>query len=484
MENIQELREQILLSSNTAQEKLEDILENSNKNIKELYVNISLDGDLDFSILETMGFGLIDTIRLGKGSITSFKNLPSKLKSLIVEDNLIFEVFDLPKSIEELNIQNNFLKKIEVSHLKELKKLYLDSNRLEVLGPISDTVEELSVTYNKLPSLNLQGLSNLKILNVSENPIHIIEGLPENIIDFKYENTPSIEFRNFDADLQPFITEEEVEQLKKEKELKKDYIEALNTYFELKAKYEKNEYELKKKAFLKQNTKKARRSAVKMVVAPCIKCKRYVGSLFYKKENNYIAICGDKKNPCDLNIKLFDGKTYSLEESYELTKENYDEDKENIIKHKLNTLFGFIDEEKSSDMYKTYMEEYNLLSKFYNDLIKKYDNIYFSPVREEKVQTKNQKVFEHLEDIKRILNEYKETHNEELIRDAVTIHIENILPELRNIRHLQNEVNEMEIDYDKKVSKVFKYPVSLHELQDNFSIPRVESFIPTSLLYK
>ena len=100
MENIEELREQILLNGNTAQEKLEDILENSNKNIKELYVNISLDGDLDFSILETMGFGLIDTIRLGNGSITSFKNFPNKLKSLIVEDNLIFEVFDLPKSIE------------------------------------------------------------------------------------------------------------------------------------------------------------------------------------------------------------------------------------------------------------------------------------------------------------------------------------------------------------------------------------------------
>lgn len=477
MENIEELREQILLNGNTAQEKLEDILENSNKNIKELYVNISLDGDLDFSILETMGFGLIDTIRLGNGSITSFKNFPNKLKSLIVEDNLIFEVFDLPKSIEELNIQNNFLKKIEVSHLKELKKLYLDSNRLEVLGPMSDTVEELSITYNKVPSLNLQGLSNLKILNVSENPIHIIEGLPENIIDFKYENTPSIEFRNFSADLQPFITQEEVEELKKEKELKKDYIEALNTYFELKAKYEKDEYNLKKKAFLKQNTKKARRSAVKKVVAPCIKCKRNVGSLFYKKENNYIAICGDKKNPCDLNIKLFDGKSYPLDETYELTKEDYHENKESIIKHKLNTLFGFIDEDKSSDMYKTYMEEYNLLSKFYNDLIKKYDNIYFSPIREETVQTKNKNVFKHLEDIKRILNEYKETHNEELIKDAVTIHIENILPELRNIRHLQNEVNEMEIDYDKKISKVFKFPVALHELQDNFSIPRVESFI-------
>ena len=477
MDNIRELREEILMNNNVAQDELEVILENSNKNIRELNINTSLDGDLDFSVIKTMNFGLIDTIKIATGNVTSIKNLPDKLKGLYIEGNLIFEIDVLPASLEKIHIHNNFIKTLEIANLKNLKQLHLDNNRIEVLTIPSDTLEELSLSYNKIRSLQLHGLANLVLLNVSENPIHVIEGLPENIIDFRHENTPSIEFRNYAADLQGFVSEEELEQKKKEKELQQNYNESLHKYFELKAKYEKKQYELKKKAFSAQNTKKAKRAAVNSVVAPCIKCKRKVGSLFYKENNNYIAICGDKKEPCNLNIKLFDGQTALLEEYLEITKEDFNEAKENIIKHKLNTLFNYIDEEQSAELYKTFMEEYNLMNKYLHDLYKKYDNIYFNEVRESTVEDKNKKIFGYMQDIEVILNEYKENHNEELIKEAVKVHVENILPELRNIRQLQNEINEMEIDPETKISKVFTFPVALNKLEEPLTLPRVESFI-------
>jgi len=149
MDNIHELREEILMNNNVAQDELEVILENSNKNIRELNINTSLDGDLDFSVIKTMNFGLIDTIKIATGNVTSIKNLPDKLKGLYIEGNLIFEIDVLPASLEKIHIHNNFIKTLEIANLKNLKQLHLDNNRIEVLNIPSDTLEELSLSYNK-----------------------------------------------------------------------------------------------------------------------------------------------------------------------------------------------------------------------------------------------------------------------------------------------------------------------------------------------
>ena len=71
--------------------------------------------------------------------------------------------------------------------------------------------------------------------------------------------------------------------------------------------------------------------------------------------------------------------------------------------------------------------------------------IYILTTQEMIINNKNKKIFGYIQDIQIILNEYKENHNEELIKEAVKLQIENIIPELRNIRILQNETNE--IDY-------------------------------------
>ena len=41
---------------------------------------------------------------------------------------------------------------------------------------------------------------------------------------------------------------------------------------------------------------------------------------------------------------------------------------------------------------------------------------------------------------------YKETNNDQLIKDAVEIHVNHILPELRNIQNIKYEIMEMEIN--------------------------------------
>ena len=476
MNNYDEIKEDILINRNTAQSSLEKILENTNKNITELLIKENLEGDIDFSILKTMNFGLVNSIILKNGSITSIKNIPETVKYINIESNLIDTLEDLPKDLETLHIQNNYLKEIDISYLTKLEKLYLDSNRLEKLEKIPPNLKELSVCYNKLNEINLEGVDKLQILNVSENPISIIENLPEKIVEFTHENTPSIEFRyvsHLDNVLQG-TTEDEI---KNEKEMQKNYKESLLAYFELKSKYEKDLFQAKKKAHAKENTKKRKRMAAKSKIAKCVKCKRNVGSLFYKKDNIYYAKCGDPTSPCNLDIRLHDGITDLIEVHLNDIQKEINEAKENIIKHKLDTLFNYIDEKDAAELYKTYLEDFNLDNNVLTMYLGKRNQVFHSEVKEKAVNEKNEKLYSYVQDIQRLLKDYKESNNEEILKEAVGIHVNDILPEMRNLRNIQHEVMEMEIDPVKKISTLLQFPILFSKLEDSFETQRVEKYI-------
>jgi hypothetical protein len=477
MDNLEELREEIIAENNNGQEILLNILEETNKNIKELLINTHLHGNIDFSILKEMNFGLIDTIKINNGSVTNVTNLPENLKAFHIDNNYLAVIDNLPASLEEIKITNNQIKELNISQLKKLKRLYLDYNRLEVLGGFPESLEELSVSYNKLGSLNLNDLVNLKKLDVSENPITLIEEFQEGIIDFRNENTPSIQFRNSKIDINEESKEKE-EENKKEKEAKKNYKDALKIYFELKSKYEKKLYELKKKAYEKGINKKMKKKLVNSVVAPCTKCKRDVGSIFKKVDNKYIAICGDSKEPCGLDIKIYDGESEgSFMNVFSNIDKQFEDSKLKIITHKLDTVFNYIDENASTEVYKTFLENYNNVYEEFNFLFDAYKELYFSEEKAEEINNKKNKIYEYLEDIKRILNDYKETNNEELLKDVAQLQIENILPELRNMRQLKYETKEMIIDYDKGISEVYQLPYNIGMLQLMLTDTSVESFV-------
>ena len=476
MNYFNEIKEDVLNNKNTAQTSLESILENTNKNITELSLRESLDGDIDFSILKSMNFGLVNSIIIGKGNVTSIKNIPETVTSIIIQGNLIEELNDLPKNLESLHVTHNYLKTIDLYYLKQLKTLYLDNNRIEKLEKFPSSLNELSVTYNDLNELNLDELNNLQNLNISNNPISIIENLPEKLVEFKHDNTRSIEFRQ-SSHLDNILGGNTEEEINKEKEMQKNYKDSLHSYFELKSKYEKKLYNLKKSAHAREYTKKRKNLAVKAVVAPCIKCERKVGSLFYKKDNIYFAKCGDTNQPCNLDIRLHDGQTGLLVEYLQFTKLDVDETKENIIKHKLDTLFNYIDENDAAQLYQTYLESFNLDNSFLTNYMNKYNELFQSNVKSETIQEKNNNVFGYIQDIQKLLSSYKETNNDQLIKDAVEIHVNHILPELRNIQNIKYEIMEMEINESTKVSTLVQIPNILTKLEEQLDKQRVEKYI-------
>lgn len=489
MNIIKEQRETIIKENNTAQQRFNDILENMNHIQKTLEIREPLHGDLNLSLLNEEDFKSIDTIILNEGEITNISNIPHGIIKFICKKNLLFTAPKLPSSLVHLEITENYLSTIDLAELKKLTQLNLSHNQLTEIEKLPKEIVELNCSYNHFTHLDLQGLSKLRVLNISNNKITVIENLPEELVDFIYENNPSIEFRN-----SPIIPNEKVEE-EEDIEQQLSYQESLHKYFKLKFDYETKLYQQKKELYKKSgNNIKIARKKISMLKPKCIKCKRAVGTIFTKKDNAYIAMCGDTKDPCKLNIELFAGNFDSTQRALYEYKEFLDHSKDTIIRQKLDTLFNYIDEGKSIKKFKKELDDYTILSGAMKDLFDKDNENFNNPEKKELIQKKREIIFEYIENIKRLLEEYEKTDDRDILKSAVEIQVNDLLPETKNLRLLMSEHMEMTMDVEyfidieeygveevgKKTGNVFylfKHDVALSKLDYTFGEqPRVIHF--------
>ena len=198
------------------------------------------------------------------------------------------------------------------------------------------------------------------------------------------------------------------------------------------------------KEIKKGNSKKAAIKKATHIKNKCIQCDRPVGSIFSNKNRRYIASCGDKIHPCGLNIEIFRGDYVStLDESLETFLIPLNENKEEIIIQKMDTLFSYISEDQSIEKFKSIMKDYNANSDMYNEYVKKYNDIYFGNFNQEIIREKTRKINQLINNIKLILNDYKNTENVELLRNAMNIYINDLLPEVHNLQMKKYDIMEM-----------------------------------------
>jgi membrane-associated HD superfamily phosphohydrolase len=275
------------------------------------------------------------------------------------------------------------------------------------------------------------------------------------------DNTPSIEFRN--STIPSFEEKEDTEET-----TSKNYLDSLNEYFKLKHDYETKKKDMMKKAFKNEQSRKMGKLAALSVKPPCINCKRPVGTIFSNRENDtYTAICGDKGNPCNLNIKIYNGKTINLPYILNIYKEEIEDIKDTIISQKLDTLFSYVTEEKSVQLFKKELETYNSNSKIFKNLLDKYNELYENKDKKEMIQKKSETIYLLIEKIHDLLKEYEKTNNKSILKSAINMQINELYPEIRNMRLLKNEVLELNEEEEGKF-KVFTYPVALNKIDYDF----------------
>ena len=467
--NIQEERQYILSENNTAQRQLIDILETlPPSSTHKLNISIPLSGEVDFSILASMGFNHIRSIHLGEGKITQIKHIPNTVTIFHCPKNIL-TVLDLPKQIKEFNCAHNHIHTLELTGIHELTKLVCSYNELTELVNLPDTLVEIDCEYNNITHLDLDGLNSLKRLHCSHNKLMIIQNLPSELEDLQMDNNPMTEIEHLAHGKSKTVVESDTEK-------KVDYIEGLNEYFRLKTKYENKVNDMKKAAFYSSTNKKVGKRKAASVKPPCINCKRPVGSIFSHHDEKYTAICGDKDSPCNFNIQIMNGYFFNFESLLTMTTESLADAKTAIIIQKLDTLFNYLSEVRSSALFKKELENYTKSSEHYKTVHDIHEQLHKNMHKKELIERKTSEIYELLENIQIMLNEYDKTKNIEILKTLVQMQKDELIPKVEFLRRLKYEVMEMYED-KHEVLHLVQNGIPLSKIDYTYSEPaRVVKF--------
>ena len=479
-----EQREEIFKNNNTAQTELLKILDNLHKSSDTLSVNKNLFGDIDLSILKDYGLKNLNKIIFNKGSITSITNVRTNITELKIADNLLLDIKNLPNTLETLDIENNYISNIDFSELISIQKINISHNNFEKLSNLPTTFTHIECNNNKLTYINLFELKSLEKLNASNNKITVIDNLPGNITELILENNPNIQYHN--TNVLPQVTEKESES---------NYYDCLNQFFKLKNDYETKILKSKRKIYkdaIKIGSGKSRAKKLVSTVKPtCIYCKKNVGTLFTIKNKVYKAICGDSVNPCPLQIEISAGDYFNLIEYIEEFSEILRDVREEIILLKLDSLFDYKSKNVTLNLYNKKLEEYSGHSTQYHKLMDRYNELF--ELNDDNNKEKYDQIKENMKFIKentdmaiKLINDFKENNNKELLIQALSSYTDEIIPKIKNNNLLLFNniyINSISIDTNKEpLHTLVKEKVSYSNLEYSYAeIPHVKSFkiIPT-----
>ena len=441
-------------NNNTAQIQLEGLLNTLDPtDTFEIRFENSVNGDLDFSILKDKHFKKVDNIVFSQpGQVTEIRNIPDEVIYIECANQLITSFNNLPSSLEELYIPNNKITKFSGKKCPKLRILNISDNELTHLDNLPSTLETLECENNQLQRLSLENSQKLITLKASNNPLLVLEHVPPSLVHLEMENNPFTEI----------IREDGTKKDKKKQEKKLEYLDALYEYFRLKNNYEQKLRTLKRNAFNKGKTKKEGQRLARDVKSTCIHCKRKVGMLFYVEDDTYYAICGDKTKKCDLYIKIFRGDYVPLDLIMEIETEDIQKKKEDIIKLKMNSLFKYISPETAAIQFKKDLEEYTDDNVLHKTTFEQYDKLYNNIERESQTNKKQEEVYHIQQEIKKLLDEYNETGNREILNACVEMQIRDLIPALKNLRWMKYDTMLMEDNEVTGISTLIQREVSIH----------------------
>jgi len=451
-------------------------------------INVVLNGRLDLSILKNEGYDRVKEIHFKDagtpptGGLTEIVNIPETIEIIKCQGNRLKSISPLSSKIKELDLERNEMTDIDFTRIPNLKKINISNNQFQELKNLPAGLKYINCSYNEIRYLDLEGTTELTDLHINNNKIVSILNIPASLKHVSYYNNPLKEIGVFDTIpnlaiyddrgvvnkvRKPVIegVDEEVKDDVLEDEMSKydnpdtvaidsvNYKEAITQYFKMKRDYESG---LKSKiSKIKNRTKedkKKRRFLLSSVKGNCIVCKRNVGTIFKKKNNNYIAICGDVgRNPCRLNIRIFNGVSYNFFDDMHYFKEYTEKGMEEIIKQKMDVLFNYLSDKKATVLFERALKKYTDYNDGFAILYDEYKKVYENPAKIELLRLKNERIYSILEEIDERLEEYRKTPtNNDLIREAVEIQQKELIPAIVALRNVKYETMSVVCDLVEK----------------------------------
>ena len=402
--------------------RLEALLMGGKKG-NQCYINEPLDGPIDLFSLHDSD---VEELHFVDGTISQLENLPRGVKKIVINGNKLKEIPRLPNLVH-LEANDNELTHVNLKDLNNLVSLYLNNNRINDIQNIPASLKVLYISGNELRNLDLNGANSCTTVNCLNN------SMLEQIIRGKQFSDP---YFKLDKDPHTKIIVHMAGGAKSSIDVKT----AVENYYKLKKQYEDHKTKVIEKIKSKEISKQKKIKEIRNAQFKCVNCGKEGGTIF-KKDDGYLkAICGNKMDPCKLNIKILSSMTLSENDIREMEAE-VNTAKQNIIKLKMDTLFGYITEEESIKKFEKNVE-----------IIKK-NSVLNTPkfeLQNDNIKKKMDTIYAEMANIRELLNEYGATNNKRLLKDIALKHqsINDILTVVRSMKYPIHEVVE-ETVYDR-----------------------------------
>jgi len=255
--------------------------------------------------------------------------------------------------------------------------------------------------------------------------------------------------------------------------------DAITKYYEMKKTYESTCQIVRKRTIeaLKKKNKKVTKAMISQIKYKCLYCARDVGSVFERTEDSLVAYCGDKSNPCEFKIDIYRGLVYNMDKYRAIFKRDIEEAKENIMKTKMDSLFGYVTEKESVRTFKQNMEIYTVLEEQLNELNARHKALVSTPEKEAIIMKLIGQINECLKEVRDLIQQYKTNGNERILQFAVDKHVTILKPKIEQLREVRYDVKYMNQIGEK--SYLVQYGYKFDELDpviDRTAEGRVKAF--------
>ena len=212
-------------------------------------------------------------------------------------------------------------------------------------------------------------------------------------------------------------------------------LNAIDNYYRLKHQYENNKHKFIKKIMSNpEHSLKEKRRKAQQLKLNCIGCKRKVDTIFTTNNRILKATCGDKLNKCGLNIEIAIGETINIRIIIQSLSAELNTLNQDMIKNKLDLLFGYINEEEAIAKFET-LQVSITENKTGIETSQSVEND-FTKIDIEEANTLKIEIFKYINDIKNIITEYNANEQHQLIIDIIEMYQNQLIPKI-------NELNEI-----------------------------------------
>tara|TARA_A200000113_G_scaffold224665_2_gene243146 strand:- start:49 stop:864 length:816 start_codon:yes stop_codon:yes gene_type:complete len=253
-------------------------------------------------------------------------------------------------------------------------------------------------------------------------------------------------------------------------------INALDEYYKLKDEYETANRKARRKIVRDRSLdKSAKLQALASLKTKCANCGKLGGMVFSSEGNILKARCTASQGPCSLDIEINRGDFQPVVEIHDFISDETEDARTNIIRTKLNMLFGFITESEAMSEFVDQKDEFDSLEGSLRDI----DEIFTNVVQGKKTldQRKNTKetIRIAVDTLRQLSKKYQETNDPGLINEMVTHYINEIQPEATKYRELRFAKNEIECSNGEKGGGKFTCDDGIYYLiQDPYTYQEAE----------